>query len=77
LLPELEKGSVSLEFSAFSSGRGAEAMSDATGSERKLSPEEEERRRVMEERVARREAMVKQRVQVKQHAEASRRAKWA
>jgi hypothetical protein len=37
-------------------------MADTSGSDRRLSPQEEERQRVMAERVARREQMVRQRV---------------
>lgn len=52
-------------------------MADTSGSERNLSPQEEERQRVMAERVARREQMVKQRVRQKQAEEARKKAIWA
>lgn len=42
-----------------------------------MSPKEEERQRVMAERVARREQMVRQRVQKKQAEQARKNAIWA
>lgn len=52
-------------------------MADASGSDRRVSPQEEERQRVMGERVARREEMVRQRVTQKRAEQARRRAIWA
>ncbi len=52
-------------------------MADTSGSDRRLSPQEEERQRVMAERVARREQMVRQRVQRKQADQARKKAIWA
>lgn len=52
-------------------------MADTSGSDRRLSPQEEERQRVMTERVARREQMVRQRVQKKQAENARKKALWA
>jgi hypothetical protein len=49
-------------------------MADTSGSDRRLSPLEEERQRVMAERVARREQMVRQRVQRKQADQARKKA---
>lgn len=52
-------------------------MADTSGFDRRLSPQEEERQRVMAERVARREQMVRQRVQRKQADQARKKAIWA
>lgn len=52
-------------------------MADASGSDRRLSPQDEERQRVMNERVARREQAVRQRVMQKREEEARRKAIWA
>lgn len=52
-------------------------MADTSGSDRNLSPQEEERQRIMNQRVARREQMVKQRVQRKQYEQARKKAIWA
>ncbi|MBG04903.1 MAG: hypothetical protein CMM59_12615 [Rhodospirillaceae bacterium] len=52
-------------------------MTDASGSDRQMSPQEEERQRIMNQRVARREQMVKQRVQRKQYEQARKKAIWA
>ena len=52
-------------------------MTDASGSQRRLSPQEEERQRVMNERVARREELVRHRVNEKRAEQARQRRIWA
>ena len=52
-------------------------MADTSSSDRKLSPQEEERERVMDERVARREQIARGRVQKKQAENARKNAIWA
>lgn len=52
-------------------------MADASGSDRRVSPQDEERQRVMSERVARREQAVRQRVHQKRAEQARRKAIWA
>ena len=52
-------------------------MADTGGSDRNLSPKEEERQRVMDERVAQREQVARQRVHKKQAEQARKNAIWA
>lgn len=52
-------------------------MADTGGPDRNLSPKEEERQRVMDERVAQREQVARQRVQKKQAEQARKNAIWA